>query len=218
MSRKEIIILGAGGHAAEIDEYFKHYSTGRHADELKIVGFLDDDPVSYSCYDFSAPFLGEIVTHNFSDLHYYLIGIANMAHRERIINHAIKSKARFLTFIHSQAYVSESAHIGLGNIIGPYANIGPNVYVGDFNLVNARASLGHDTSIGDFNFISPNVSFSGYTKVGNGNLFGINSATIPGIRIGDRNKIMAGMVLDREIGNDTTVFYRFKERIIATPK
>jgi tetrahydrodipicolinate N-succinyltransferase len=72
--------------------------------------------------------------------------------------------------------------------------------------------------IGDFNFISPNVCFSGFTRIGDENLFGINSVTIPGISVGNRNKITAGMVLDQNIGDDSTVFYRFKEKILAVPK
>jgi bifunctional N-acetylglucosamine-1-phosphate-uridyltransferase/glucosamine-1-phosphate-acetyltransferase GlmU-like protein len=54
--------------------------------------------------------------------------------------------------------------------------------------------------------------------VGDENLFGINSATIPGVKVGNRNKIAAGMVLDGDIGDDSVVFYRFKERVIAVPR
>ena len=53
---------------------------------------------------------------------------------------------------------------------------------------------------------------------GNENLFGINSATIPGILIGNRNKIAAGMVLDQNVGDESVVFYRYKEKVIAYPK
>ena len=56
------------------------------------------------------------------------------------------------------------------------------------------------------------------TVVGDDNLFGINSATIPGIKIGNRNKIAAGMVLDKNVEDDTVVFHRFKEKVMAIPK
>jgi bifunctional N-acetylglucosamine-1-phosphate-uridyltransferase/glucosamine-1-phosphate-acetyltransferase GlmU-like protein len=97
-------------------------------------------------------------------------------------------------------------------------NLGPNAKVGNFTMLNSRCSLGHDTKIGAFNFISPNVCFSGFTDIGDGNLFGINSATIPGIKVGNNNKIMAGMVLDKNVGDEEVVFYRFKEKVIAVPK
>ena len=90
--------------------------------------------------------------------------------------------------------------------------------IGKFTLINSRCSLGHDTIIGDYNFISPNVCFSGYTEIGDENIFGINSATIPGIRVDSRNKIAAGMIVDQNIGNDSVFFHRFREKVIAIPK
>lgn len=90
--------------------------------------------------------------------------------------------------------------------------------MGCYNLINSRASLGHDTKMGSFNFISPNVSFSGNTCIGDENLFGINSATLPGVSLGHRNKISAGMIVDQNVNDDSVVFYRFKEKIIAVPK
>jgi UDP-3-O-[3-hydroxymyristoyl] glucosamine N-acyltransferase len=108
--------------------------------------------------------------------------------------------------------------LGEGCIIGPFANIGPNVKLGMFNLVNSRASLGHDTIIGDFNIISPNVCLSGFSSVSDENFFGINCASLPGISIGNRNKVAAGIIIDKNIGDDSTVFHRFKEKIIAVPK
>jgi bifunctional N-acetylglucosamine-1-phosphate-uridyltransferase/glucosamine-1-phosphate-acetyltransferase GlmU-like protein len=78
--------------------------------------------------------------------------------------------------------------------------------------------MGHDTQVGDYNFICPNVCFSGFTVVGDNNLFGINSATIPGITVGSNNKIAAGMVLNKDVGDNEVVFYRYKEKVIAVPK
>jgi UDP-3-O-[3-hydroxymyristoyl] glucosamine N-acyltransferase len=146
------------------------------------------------------------------------MGIANLKYRRPIIERFIAEGASFATFIHPTATVSPSATIGTGCVIALHANIGPNVEVGDYTLVNSRCSIGHDTKIGAYNFISPNVCFSGFSRVGDENLFGINSATIPGIQVGNRNKIMAGMTLDKNVGDDETVFYRFKEKIMAVPK
>jgi UDP-3-O-[3-hydroxymyristoyl] glucosamine N-acyltransferase len=135
-----------------------------------------------------------------------------------IVNQFLEMGANFITLIHTTAYVSPSAKIGLGVVIAPFSNIGPNVEIGDFTIINSRASMGHDSKIGKHNFITPNVCFSGYTNVGDENLFGINCATIPEIKIGSRNKIAAGMIVDKNIEDDTVVFHRFKEKIIAIQK
>jgi sugar O-acyltransferase (sialic acid O-acetyltransferase NeuD family) len=214
----DVIIIGAGGHAAEIDEYIVHSQKIIGKMELNVIGFLDDNPLNYARYQFSAPLLGNVKNHKVIKDTGYMIGIANLKYRRLFVDRFKTEGARFVSFIHCGAYVSGSAKIGEGSIIGPNANIGPNVKIGNYTLINSRCSLGHDTSIGDYNFISPNVCFSGFTEIGDENLFGINSATIPGVKVGCRNKIAAGMILDQDIINDTIVFHRFKEKIIAVPK
>lgn len=217
MSRK-LIIIGAGGHSAEIDDYIGMIN--RQAGEARycIEGYLDDNPANYSAYRFSGPLLGGIPGHVIRTDCSYIIGIANLEYRRRFVELYLERGATFATLVHPTAYISPSAKLGNGIVIGPMANIGPNVEIGDFTLINSRCSLGHDTKIGRFNFISPNVCFSGFTRIGDENLFGINSASIPGIKVGNRNRIMAGMVLDKPVGDGETVFYRFKEKVIAVPR
>lgn len=218
MKAKDIIIIGAGGHGAEVDEYIKFSLKTENIKEFNVFGFLDDNPANYSNYKLSAPLIGGVRDHKVIKGKYYIIGIANLKYRRFFIDKFKAEGGKFMSFIHCNTYVSESAVIGEGTIIGPNANIGPNVKVGNFNLINSRCSLGHDTVIGDYNIISPNVCFSGFTTIGDENFFGVNSVTLPGISVGNRNKIAAGMVLDQNVKDDSVVFYRFKERVIAIPK
>jgi sugar O-acyltransferase (sialic acid O-acetyltransferase NeuD family) len=213
-----VIVIGAGGHAAEIDDYIGWGKKMSPDFPWEVVGFIDDAPETYKQYAFSAPYLGDIKNHQVQKGVNYLMGIANLKYRRTIIERFLQQDATFGTFIHPTAIISPSAIIGAGVVIALHVNIGPNVVVGDHTIVNSRCSLGHDSKIGRFNFLTPNVCFSGFTLVGDENLFGINSATIPGIEIGNRNKIMAGMTLDKNVGDDETVFYRFKEKILAIPK
>jgi sugar O-acyltransferase (sialic acid O-acetyltransferase NeuD family) len=215
---KRVIIIGSGGHSAEIDDYFS-FAKNKNADfDLAIEGFIDDNPLSYGNYDFTAPFLGDIQSHQVRHDCFYIMGIANLKYRRPIIENFLMQGALFTTFVHPDAYISRSSKIGNGVVIAPGVNVGPKVSIGDFTLINSRSSMGHDTKVGRYNFICPNVCFSGFTTVGEENLFGINSTTIPGIKVGNRNKIAAGMVLDKNVGDEQVVFYRFKEKVIAIPK
>jgi acetyltransferase-like isoleucine patch superfamily enzyme len=67
--------------------------------------------------------------------------------------------------------------------------------------------------MGDFNFISPQAAISGYTLIGNGNIVGTNACTVPGVKIGNDNKISAGMVITRNITDNNTILFRFKEKL-----
>lgn len=214
----QIIIIGAGGHGAELYEYIAFINKQEGTAKYYVAGFLDDNPENYRNYQYSSPLLGGVRDHQVRNDVFYLMGIANLEYRQQFCKSFSDHGAKFISLIHPTAYVSPSAKIGEGVVIGPMANIGPNVEIGDFTLINSRCSLGHDTKLGCYNFISPNVSFSGFTRIGDNNLFGINSATIPGIKVGNNNKVMAGMVLDKDIGDNEVVFYRYKEKIIAVPK
>jgi acetyltransferase EpsM len=83
-------------------------------------------------------------------------------------------------------------------------------------MLNSRCTIGHDTKIGDYNFIGPQVVFSGFTKIGNDNMFGVNSATIPAIEVGNNNTIAAGMIITKPVSHDETHFFRYKEKIVIT--
>ena len=215
---KNLIIIGSGGHGAELDEYIRYDNRRSSTVKYNLVGFLDDSASSYNGYSLSAPLLGSIADHEVRQDCEYIMGIANLEYRKKFTELFLKKGARFHTYIHPESFISESAKIGTGSVISYHCNIGPNAVLGNFNMVNARASVAHDSIVGSYNFIGPNVCLSGFTKVGDENLFGINSATIPGIHIGSRNKIAAGMTLDKNVDDDSTVFYRMKERIMTVPK
>ena len=211
---KKIIIIGSGGHAAELRDYINHHNSARPTNRIEVKGFLDDDKSSYNHYGFYEPYLGKIEDHNIDTETFYLMGIANLAYKERIIEDFIKKGAKFTGLIHPTAIISPSCEIGEGTVISHNASVGAKVKIGKFNMLNSRCTIGHDTQIGDYNFISPQVAISGNTKIGNGNLIGTNACTIPGITIGNYNKIAAGMVVYKPIESNETVMFRHKERLV----
>lgn len=165
----DVIIIGAGGHAAEIDEYIIYNKKHSVGEDLNIVGFLDDNPENYRRYQFSAPLIGSASDHEVIRNHYYILGIAGIKYRR--IFRALPCRRCKVCFSHTSWGVRIKLCKGRGgSIVGPNSNIGPNVQVGNFTLINSRCSLGHDTIVGDFNFISPNTCLSGFTVVGDENL------------------------------------------------
>ncbi|MFN3952060.1 MAG: acetyltransferase [Thermaurantimonas sp.] len=212
--KKHVLIIGAGGHAAEVRDYIRFYNKSQSEEQIEVVGFIDDDENIHSRYEYSEPYLGKISDHNILPDVYYLMGIANVAFRRPIVEKFKAMGAKFTGLIHPTALISPSAKIGEGVLISHNASVGPMVRIGDFNILNSRCTIGHDTVIGNYNFISPQVALSGHTTVGNENMFGVNSATIPSIVVGNNNKIGAGTILYKNVGDNQTVFNRFNERII----
>jgi acetyltransferase EpsM len=211
----KIIIIGAGGHAAEIVDYIESMNKLLNLKKFEIVGLIDDNEGNYKHYEFKYEFLGKIEGHKIDENSLYVMGIANLIFRKIIIETFKLGGAKFASFVHPTSLVSPTAEIGEGVVISHNVSIGPKVIIGDFNMLNSRCTIGHDSVLGNYNFISPQVAIGGNTKIGDENLFGTNSCTIPGMKIGHNNKISAGMVVDKPIKDNETIFYRFKEKLIV---
>lgn len=210
-----IIVIGAGGHAAELRDYISHINRVNE-NKISVLGFLDDDPDAYRGYDYDEPFLGSIKDHEVKKDAQYLMGIANVKYRRPIIERFEMEGAVFIGLVHPTALISPSASLGKGVIISHNASVGPKAVIGDHNILNSRCTIGHDTKIGRYNFISPQVALSGHTEVGDENMIGVNSCTIPGIRIGNNNIIAAGTIIYKNVADGQTLINRFNERIIQT--
>jgi len=211
---KQVIIVGSGGHAAELRDYINHNNKARPDEYIQVYGFIDDNEATYKHYGFSEPFLGSIKEHKVQNGVKYLMGIANLDYRQAIIEKLQGEGAEFIGLIHPTAIISPSAEIHPTTVISHNASVGAKAKIGAFNMLNSRCTIGHDSVIGEFNFISPQAAISGNTKIGNGNLVGTNACTIPGMSIGNNNKIAAGMVIYKPVGNDSTVMFRHKERLV----
>jgi acetyltransferase EpsM len=211
---KKIIIIGSGGHAAELRDYINHHNSARPSDRIEVVGFIDDDAVNYHHYGFNEPYLGQIQDHVIKKDFFYLMGIANVAYRKPLVERFESQGAHFIGLIHPTAIISPSCEIGHGTVVSHNASVGAKARLGRFNMLNSRCTIGHDTQMGDYNFVSPQVAISGNTIIGDNNLIGTNSCTIPGMTIGSNNKIAAGMVVYKPVGDSETVMFRHQERLV----
>ncbi|RAR47222.1 acetyltransferase [Flavobacterium lacus] len=215
---KKIIIVGAGGHAAEVVDYLNFINAMPSIDanqKWEVLGLIDDNIANFHLYSYDYPFLGDIKAHEVNHEVDYLIAVANIKFRRLIVESLLAKGAKFCTLIHPTAIVSPTAKIGLGNVISHNVSIGPKVEIGNFNLINSRCTLGHDTKLENYNFLSPQTVTGGGTEIGNNNFFGTNVAILPRTTVGNNNTISAGMVVDKSIHDDSTFFHRFKEKVLV---
>ena len=131
---KKIIIIGSGGHGAELDDYIRYNEKVTGVKELEIIGYLDDNPLNYGNYKFGAPLIGGVRDHKVRTDVEYLMGIANLTYRKLFVDQYSAAGASFISLIHRTAYISDSASIGNGVVFCAKVNIGPNAKVGKFNI------------------------------------------------------------------------------------
>ena len=192
----------------------------RDIKDVQLKGYLEYDyniEKYYNAYHYEMPVLGDIDSYEPQENDYFLIGVAHVGFRQKAIATLKAKGAKFYTLIHPTALIANDAEIGEGCIIAPFCIIGPNAHLGDFNILTSYSTISHDCRLGINNSFST-VIVCGRVKLGSNNTFYIRSTVQPDLTIGDNNTIAAGMIVDSNIGNDTTVFYRFKERVLAIPK
>lgn len=219
MNMKDIVIFGTGAVAAEITSQLEDSDWGINAG-VRIKGYVASDGVGlihWKEYKYKAPYLGEFSDYKIEKDDYFVLALGNYKVKRIIVGEIKDRGGKFITLIHPTAIVANTAIIGEGNILDPFTIIGPNVKLGDFNLLTSQSIISHDSIVGNFNFFATSL-LCGYNHVGDDNFFGIRATTQPEISIGNRNVIQAGMIVDKNLEDDMTVFYRYKERVIAIPR
>jgi sugar O-acyltransferase (sialic acid O-acetyltransferase NeuD family) len=210
-----VIIIGSGAVAAEVCSYISDINNSR-TEKIYIVGFLDIDSSLFKAnsikYKFSQPFLGTFDSFNYTVDTKFIICFANIKFRLNFINSVANKNLSYFTIIHPSCIISNSVIIGDGNIIYPNSIIGPNVVIGNHNLITSYSFISHDCVVGSNNIFSTS-GLSGNVEIGDNNYFGIRATVIPGIKIGSNNLIQAGMVIDKNIHDNETIFYKYKERV-----
>lgn len=215
-----LVIVGTGAVAAELTSYIEAQNKFADEEKINLLGYLDSAEnidKYWSKYKLKQPVLGNINSYQANEDDYFLVGISDLEFRSKMLN-ILRNKGFNITgFIHHSSIVSESAEIGIGNIIYPHCIVGPNCLIGDHNFITSYSFISHDCRVGNNNFFSTS-GLGGRVTIGDNNFFGIRSTVIPKVNIGSNNVIQAGMTIDKDVENDSTVFYRFKEKVIAIPK
>ncbi len=208
-------MIGSGALAAESYGYIFDINQNSE-NQIKVLGFLDDlGPENFEInknkYGFKEGYLGTTLDFSFPKNNKYLIAFSNV-HMRAKLSHSLGLRGlEFINLIHPSANISNSAQVGFGNILGSYVVVGPNVQIGNHNVFTAYSFVSHDCIVGSENFFST-AGLAGHVLVGNRNFFGIRSTVIPSVVIGNDNIIQAGMLVDKNVNDQETIFYKFKER------
>ena len=211
---EELIVVGAGGAAAEVVSYIAAVNRAATV-AWKIEGFLDADSTGFTSraekYRFPGRYLGTPDEHKYSERYSYVLAFSDARKKLALVERLSIMGLKFPNVIHPTASIAETCLIGRGNIIGPHCVVGPAAVLGDFNLVTAYSFISHDAVVGSANFLST-AGLSGASRVGNGSFLGIRSTLLPGVAVGDHCTVQAGMVVDTDVPDHSTVFYRYKEK------
>ncbi|MEA5143329.1 MAG: acetyltransferase [Oscillibacter sp.] len=197
---KDIVLLGAGGFAREV--CFLLEDNNAVCPEWNILGFLTPDTSTDQIGRYPVFHDNRILLDRQEISAVCCIGSSEA--RKRVVAPFLHTHVRFPNIISRRAVLSDSVHLGQGNIICASTIMTVDVTVGDFLLCNLDCSIGHDVRIGDYVTLYPKACISGAVTIGSRVEVGTCGAVIQGLAIGDGAILGAGAVAVRDVEANVT--------------
>jgi sugar O-acyltransferase (sialic acid O-acetyltransferase NeuD family) len=201
MSRPNLILVGAGGHAHAcievIEQHGKYQIAGLVglSNEINTLHFgytviaTDDNlPTLAKEYQYACIALGQIGTPD---------------HRIRLYQRVNALGFQLPTIIATSAYVSRHATLGAGSIVMHGAIVNAGARVGRNCIINTRALIEHDTRVEDHCHISTGAILNGAVKVGTGTFVGSGSSIRDGVSIGKCCVVGIGLTVRHNLPDNT---------------
>lgn len=203
---RSVVLLGGGGHACVVAEI------ARLAGWVPI-GLLDDNVRPPACETpISVPRLGGLSVEgafNHLEDRWWLLALGGLEQRRELLNaiadFSSDAAGRVATVVHPAAWVSPSATIGAGVVVGASAVVNPCAFVADHVIINTGAIVEHDVQVGTNAHIAPMAMLGGGARVGADALVGGGAVILPGITVGPRATVGAGAVVTKPVGEGQTV-------------
>jgi sugar O-acyltransferase (sialic acid O-acetyltransferase NeuD family) len=196
MNRRELVMLGAGGHAAVVAE-----SAERSG--FCVSGWAAAEPAEHGLYLGDPDGAGEAAVRDAvarGALLHAAVGSPELRSRW----FARFGASAFAVVVDPAATVSETARIAEGAYIGAGAVVNARASIGCGAIVNTRAVVEHDCTVGAFAHIAPGAVLCGQVRVGDAAFIGAGAVVIPARRIGERATVGAGGVVVHDVASDAT--------------
>lgn len=207
MSKPDLILIGAGGHAHACIDVIEQHGQYRIAG---LVGRPEEMHARHFGYsviatDCDLPELAK-------EYQYAFIAVGQIRSpdsRIRLYQQATELGFQLPTIIAPAAYVSRHAAIGAGTVVMHHAIVNAGARVGNNCIINTRALLEHDATVEDHCHLSTGTILNGDVRIGAGSFVGSGSIIKEGVALGKGSVVGMGLSVrhsqadhSRFVGND----------------
>jgi acetyltransferase EpsM len=197
-----LVIIGAGGHGAEVAAYARDMM-------LPLAGAFDDGKPSGPWH--VTTLLGRVESlPQFCAAHaqvHYMTAFGSNTVRKHLVQRVDLMGIPNLTpyaLVHESAWSGAGVDIGAGTLLAPNALVTTRARVGAHCILNVKASVSHDCVVEDFCNINPNATICGDVRLGEGCYIGAGAVVIEKRTIGAWSVVGAGSVVTRDLPDGVT--------------
>ena len=209
MSPTKLAILGAGGPGKDtlgiIDEINKRSENKR---EFNCIGFLDNDKSKWGKSIHGVEVLGPVEKASDLDSDVQFVntigGPSYFWKIPDIISEAGIADERFVSVIHPDAYIAESADLGRGVIVYSDSCIYENAIIGNHVMVK-DARISHDDKVSDYTRIEGGTCIAGESTIGEACYLGMNCTIRGATTVEDQALVGMGAVVVDDVPAKTVV-------------
>jgi len=197
-----LLIIGAGGHGAEIAAYA--FDMG-----LQLVGAIDDGKAKGAWE--SSQIIGGLnelpaFCRDHEEVH-FITAFGNNDLRKKLVDKIADfglGNLKPFTLKHTSAWTGTYVQAGEGTLLAPQVIVTTRAHIGSHCILNVKASVSHDCLIGDFVNLNPGATLCGNVTVGEGSFIGAGAVVKEKISIGRRVIVGAGAVVVRDLPDNVT--------------
>lgn len=199
---KDIVLLGAGGHAASSIDVIE--SSGR----FRIVGFVGTkSELHHRLCGYEVIGTDDDLLALAAEYRHALVTVGHVKtaeNRRRLYMQAKAAGFELPVVVSPYAHVSPHARIGDGSIIMYGAMLNAGARIGVNCIINSYALVEHGVHVYDHCHISTGVILNGDVRVGTGSFVGSGTLTRQGVSIGSGCVVGMASVVRRDLPNGVT--------------
>ena len=200
LASKDLIILGAGGHARVIIDVAEET-------DYRLKGIIDINYKNRQEEILGYPVLGDIdILNNFDPTKTGIaVAFGDCTQRTHYFFEMQKSGYLLPSLIHPTAIISKHAAIGVGVFINAGTIMNSKATVGDNTIINTGAIIEHEVTVGAHSHICPGVKIGGRVSIGDNTFIGIGTSIKNYVKVGDNVVIGAGSVVINNVESNSTI-------------
>jgi len=201
MTRSQLILFGAGGHARSCIDVIECSGTYEVAGLVGLPQEVGTLHFGYQVISTDSDLLSLAGRFRFA---FVTVGqIRSADARIHLYRQLIEAGFELPTIISPLAHVSPHASIGRGSIVMHGSVVNAGAAVGRNCIVNTRALVEHDAAVGDHSHIATGAILNGRVRVGSGTHVGSGSVIKEGVSVGDNCIVGMGLSVRHDLPDGT---------------